>query len=225
VRIGVDDGLQLSFVGAVPPVTVRVVAADEAFVGAADIGCGRGIGQAERRKRLGIAECGPATGGLAGFCGGGEQVVRVAEGEGRLALWPQRLFPTGERALRLVDFIRRQAIEEIIAGVEGPDMIEAEELPAAFAAGQAIRARRAEFTDKRAAWVVAAGGIGAFDAAVQALGSFRRVRRFGGDGRRSLVGELFLSVIDGSKLGEDRIWAKRQTKWRRGCVPHWRRRC
>ena len=68
-----------------------------------------------------------------------------------------------------MDFIGGQAIEEIIAGVEGTDMIEAQELPAAFAAGQAIRARRAEFTRQWTAGMVASGRIGALDAAMQAL--------------------------------------------------------
>jgi hypothetical protein len=40
--------------------------------------------------------------------------------------------------LRVADLVGRQAIEEVIAGVEGTDMIEAEKLPAAFIAGQAI---------------------------------------------------------------------------------------
>jgi hypothetical protein len=71
--------------------------------------------------------------------------VRIAEAEGRAAPGGCCLFPAGERRLRLVDFIGRQAIEKIIAGVEGADMIEAKELPAALAAGQAIRTRRAEF--------------------------------------------------------------------------------
>jgi hypothetical protein len=78
--------------------------------------------------------------------------------------------------LRLVDFIRGKAIEEIIAGVEGTDMIEAQELPAAFAAGQAIRTRRAEFAGQRTAGMVAPGRIGALDTAVQAL---RAPRCFG----------------------------------------------
>jgi hypothetical protein len=189
VRIGVDDSLQLSFVGAVPLVAVRVVAADEAFIGAADIGGGRGIGQAEGGERLGIAAAGPAAGGGARLCGGGEQVMRVAKGEGRLALRANRLFPSGQRALCLVDFVGRQAIEEIVAGVEFADMFEAEKLPAAFIARQSIRPRRAEFAGKRTAGMLAAGRLGPFDAAVQPLCSLWRFGRFGGDGRRSLVGE------------------------------------
>ncbi len=168
MRIGVDDRLQLSFVAAVPAIAVGVVAADEAFVGAAHIGGGGGIGQSERRQRRGIAGCGPASRG-GGAPVGAEQVVCITETERRAALGGGRLFPAGKRRLRLVDFIGRQAIEEVIAGVEGADMIETQELPAAFAAGQAIRARRAEFAWQRTAGMVAPGRIGALDAAMQAL--------------------------------------------------------
>ncbi len=189
MRIGVDDSLQLSFVRPVALVAVGVVAADEAFIGTADIGGGRRIGQAKRGERRGIATAGPAAGAGARLCGGGEQVMGVTKGEGGLALWANRLFPAGQRALGLVDFVGRQAIEEIVAGVEFADMIEAEKLPAAFAAGQPIRPRRPEFTGKRTAGMLAAGRLGPFDAAVQPLRSLGRVGRFGGDGRRSLVGE------------------------------------
>jgi thiamine biosynthesis lipoprotein ApbE len=66
-------------------------------------------------------------------------------------------------------------------------MIEAEKLPAAFGAGEAIRSRRAEFAGCRAAGMVAPRRLGAFDTAVQALGALWRFGRFGGDGRRSLA--------------------------------------
>jgi hypothetical protein len=91
--------------------------------------------------------------------------------------------------LCLVDFVGRQAIEEVVAGVEFADMVKAEKLPAAFTPRQSIRPRRAEFAGKRTARMLAAGRLGPFDAAVQPLRSLWRFRRFGGDGRRSLVGE------------------------------------
>jgi hypothetical protein len=53
-------------------------------------------------------------------------------------------------------------------------MIKAQKLPAAFAAGQAIRSRRPKFTLLLTAGMVAAQGVGAFDAAVQTLRAFRR---------------------------------------------------
>ncbi len=186
MRIGVDDGLQLSFVFAVPPIAVRVVTADEAFIGAAHIGCSGGIGEAERRKRPGIAGCGPAPRRGGAFIGG-KQVMRVAKAERRAALGRCRLFPAGKRRLRIANLVGRQAIEKIIAGVEFADMIEAQKLPAAFAAGKAIRARRAEFAGQRAAGMVAPRRIGALDAAVQTLRAFRRFGRFGGNGGRFLA--------------------------------------
>jgi hypothetical protein len=76
--------------------------------------------------------------------------------------------------LRLAHFIGRQAIEEIIAGVEFADMVETQELPAALAARQAIRPWRAKFAGQRAAGVVTTRRFGAFDAAMQALCAFRR---------------------------------------------------
>ena len=172
MRIGVDDRLQLSFVSAIPPIAVRVVAADEAFVGAAHIGSSGGIGQSQHRQRCGIAGCGPASRG-GGALVGGEQIMRIAKAERRPALGCRCLFPAGERRLRLADFVGGQAIEEIIAGVEGADMVKTQELPAAFGPGQAIRARRAELPGQRAAGMIAAGRIGAVDAAVQALRASR----------------------------------------------------
>ena len=176
VRIGVDDSLQLSFLPTVPIIAVRVVAADEAFVGAADIGSSGGIGQPQRRQCLRIAESGPAAGGGSGLCARGEQVMRIAEGEGGFALRAHRLFPASQRALGIAHLVRRQAIEEIIARVEFADMIEAQELPATFAARQPIRPRRAKFAGQRAPRVVAACRFGAFDAAMQALRALRRFR-------------------------------------------------
>lgn len=112
----------------------------------------------------------------------------VAEAEGLAPPWAiGGAFPAGQRRLRVADFIGGQAVEEIIAGVEGADMIEAQELPAAFGAGDAVRSRRAEFAGNGAAGMVAARRIGAIDAAVEAGGALWRLGRFGGDGGRSLA--------------------------------------
>jgi len=99
--------------------------------------------------------------------------MRVAEAERRPALGGYGLVPTGERRLCLADFVGGQAIEEVIARIEGADMVEAQELPATFGTGQAIRARCAELARQQAAGMVAAGRIGAVDAAVQALRASR----------------------------------------------------
>jgi hypothetical protein len=162
--------------------------ADEALVGAADVNCRSGVGQTERGQRLSVAECGPASRGRPRARIGGEQVVGVAESEGlATAATVCGAFPAGQRRLRVVDFIGGKTIEKIIAGVKGAHMIEAEKLPAAFGAGEAIRSRRAEFAGCRAAGMVAPRRLGAFDTAVQALGALWRFGRFGGDGRRSLA--------------------------------------
>ncbi len=186
MRIGVDDGLQLSFLPAVPLIAVRVVAADEAFVGAAHIRRRCGIGETQRRQRLGIAESGPAA-RARGRAIAAEQIMRIAEMEGFAAALARRgALPAGERRLRRLDFIGAEAIEEVIGRIEGADMFEAQELPAAIAAGQAVRQRRAEFTGQRATGVVAAGGFGAFDAAMQAAGALGRFRLFSGNVAMSL---------------------------------------
>jgi hypothetical protein len=179
VRIGVDDGLQLSFVGAIPAIAVRVVAADEAFVGAADIIGGGGIAEPERAERLGVAEAGPAPHRRRRPRFAGEQVVRVAEGEGFAAAAVDGALPAGERRLGGADLVGRQAIEEIIRGIEGADMVEAEELPAGLVTGDTVRTRRAEFAGRGAAWLVARRF--AVEAAVEALAAPGRVGRVGGD--------------------------------------------
>jgi hypothetical protein len=53
-------------------------------------------------------------------------------------------------------------------------VFEAQKLPAAFAAGEAIRSRRSKFAVTLAAGMVAAQRVGAFDAAVQTLRAFGR---------------------------------------------------
>jgi len=179
VRIGVDDGLQLSFEAAVAAIAVGVVATHEPLVGAAHLAGGGGIAEAERRERPGIAGAGPAPRrrrpGIAG-----EKIERIAEAE-RLAALPAGggAFPAGERRLRFADLVGAQPVEIIVAGVEFADMVEAEELPAALAAGKAVGARRAEFARQRAAGVVAGRRIRAVDAAMEPLGAARRIGRVG----------------------------------------------
>ena len=51
-------------------------------------------------------------------------------------------FPTSQRRLRFVNLVRRQAIEEIIFGIEGADMLQTEKLPAYPVAGHPIAERR-----------------------------------------------------------------------------------
>jgi hypothetical protein len=182
VRIGVDDSLQLSFLGAVPPIAVRVVAADEAFVAAPDVAGGGAIAQPERLERLGIAETSPILGGGPGRRIATEQIVRIAEPEGRATARGGCPLPPGQRRLCLADLVGAEAVEEVIAGVEGADMVEAQELPAAVLPGQAVRQRRAELAGGGTAGVVAP--LVAVDPAVQTL---RALGCVGGDCGESLA--------------------------------------
>lgn len=91
------------------------------------------------------------------------------------ALARRGALPAGQWRLRLMDLVGAQAIEEIVLGVEGADVFEAQELPAAFAAGRAVRYRRTKFAGLSAPRMVAQRRVGAFDAAVQALAASRRV--------------------------------------------------
>lgn len=70
----------------------------------------------------------------------------------------------------MVDFIGAEAIEIIVAGVEGADMLEAEPLPAAGIAGDAVGERRPELGRLDAAGVCAGAGLGAGLAAMEAGG-------------------------------------------------------
>ncbi len=177
MRIGVDDGLQLSFRRPVPLIAVRVVTPHQPLVGAAHLGRRCRIAQAEHRQRGAIAGTGPAplSGGRPRPVPriGAEQVMGIAETE---CLPPVAAmgdaFPAGERRLRLVDLVDRQAVEEIIAGVEFADMVEAQELPAALVARQPIRQWRAELAGPRATGMVARCLAG--DPAVQALAALGR---------------------------------------------------
>lgn len=83
-------------------------------------------------------------------------------------------FPARERRLGLVDLVGAQTIEEIILGVEGTDVFEAQELPAALAARGAVRYRCTKFAGLPATRMVAQRRVGAFDAAMQALAAPRR---------------------------------------------------
>ena len=130
MRIGVNDRLQLPFLRAVPPIAVRVVTPDEAFIRAPDVDCRGAVVEAEGTKCLWIAEAGPFADRRAGTRFGGEQVLGIAEGEGFAAPWRCGAFPAGEGGLRFVDLVGAEAVEEIIADVEGADMFEAQELPA-----------------------------------------------------------------------------------------------
>ena len=84
--------------------------------------------------------------------------------------------------MRFDDFVGAEAIEEIIPGVEGANMFEAQELPAAGVAGDAVRQRRAELAGLRTAVMVAPRRIGALDAAMKATGATGCFGRIGGDG-------------------------------------------
>lgn len=89
--------------------------------------------------------------------------------------------PAGERGLGIVNLIGVEPIEEIIAGIEGADMIEAEPLPAASIAGDAIGERGTELCGLRTAAVRASAGLGAGLATVKAGGG-------GGNDGRFLLG-------------------------------------
>lgn len=54
-------------------------------------------------------------------------------------------FPARQWRLRVMDIVRAQAIEEIVTGIEGPDMVETEPLPAAAVTGHLIGQWCAEF--------------------------------------------------------------------------------
>ncbi len=176
MRIGVDDGLQLSFLRAVTRVAVRMVAANQSLVGAADIGGPCRICEAKGGERLCVPKAGPAARRGGGLFFTGKQIMRIAEAEGRAALLRDGLLPAGQWGLGLVDLVWAEAIEKIVAGVEGADMIEAEELPAAGISRHAVGARGAKLAGQGAAGVLALRRLRPLDASVQAgaLGAIMR---------------------------------------------------
>ena len=71
--------------------------------------------------------------------------MRIAKSEGHAATANHILLPPGQRRLGSMDFIGREAIKIIVTGVERPDMIKAQILPAANIARHPIGPRRPEF--------------------------------------------------------------------------------
>ncbi len=179
MRIGVDDSLQLPFAGPVPAIAVRVETPHQPLVGAADILPPGIVAQAENAQCPGIAFARPVPCCRRRLAIAAEQVVRIGEMECLAAAATAcRTFPAGERRGGGLDFLGAQPVEEIVAGVESADMIEAQELPAAFVTGQAIRLRRAKFARRRAAGVSAS--VVTIDAAVKTLRPPGRIGRNGG---------------------------------------------
>jgi hypothetical protein len=180
MRIGCDDCLQLSFMRTVAAIAVRMIAADQRLVGAADGGGGGGIIQPERTERLCVTRCWPARLALGRPARPAKQIMGIAKVKGLAALFGDNRLPAGERRLGVVDLVRRQAIEEIIPGVEGADMFEAEILPPGAVPRYAVAQRRAELARLRAARSSTGPGLG-LDAATMEAGSRNGARSLGSD--------------------------------------------
>lgn len=96
VRIGCDDGLQLSFMCPIAAVAVGMVFSDHCLVDFFDVGATGGIIKAERAQRPGIIGTRPAFLG-GGLSGGGEDIVGIAEVKGFAAHFGGGAGPAGER--------------------------------------------------------------------------------------------------------------------------------
>ncbi len=205
MRIGCDDGLQLSFMCPIAAVAVGMIFSDHGLVDSFDVGATGGIIKAQCTQRLCVGGLGPALlvrrRAGARLAGSGEQIVGIAEVESLAAFFGGGAGPAGERGLGFVDLVGAETIEVIIAGVEGTDMIKAEPLPAAGIAGDAVGQRRAELGCLRAAGVGAGARLGAGLAAVKAGGRSGNGGRFLlGDGETCVETGLAMEVWRGKIL-------------------------
>lgn len=81
--------------------------------------------------------------------------MRIAKVESFTTTISSRALPPGEGRLGFMDLVSRQAIEVVITGVEGADVIEAEPLPASAISRDAIGEGGTELA------VQGAAGVGA----------------------------------------------------------------